>query len=144
MTFYHVAKSPRRWLVMMANTVSHTSGHTMQSLGVLCETDSPQLVPWLLKGVCDARLPLFARQLLDAAALAGEGEAILAKCVPWALYTGDKLSPPRVRVLWDALKDAINRYPLANHWQWSPEEMAAAKAIEAAFGAFLAAREGKP
>jgi hypothetical protein len=141
-TFYTVEKSKRRFLVMIARSTSHTSGHTMQGLERICETDSPQLVPWLLGGLEDRRGALFAQQLLEAAALAGEDEAILSKDIPPCLYcTGSEI--PRVRRLWDELKGAIGHYSLANLWDWSDCDHEAAKAIEAAFAAFLAAREGK-
>lgn len=142
MTFYTVEKSKRRSLVMLARTTSHTSGHTMQSLEVLCETDSPHVVVWLLGGLDDQRGPLFARQLLEAAAQVGEGEPILAKDVPDCLYCTGSMVPTR-RLRWDELKADIARFSLAPSWHWTPEDQQAASDIEAAFAAFLAAREGK-
>jgi len=141
-TFYTVEKSKRRWLVMIERTTSHTAGHTMQSLEVLCETDSPQIVTWLLSGLDDRHSLLFARQLLEEAALSGSAEAILSKNIPPALYcTSCHVS--EIRRLWDELKGAIGQYSLASVWNWAESDHEAARDLEAAFAAFHAAREGR-
>jgi len=141
-TFYTVEKSKRRCLVMIERSTSHTSGHTMMNLEVLCETDSPHIVTWLLSGLDDRRCPLFARQLLEEAALSGSAEAILSKDIPPALYcTSCHVS--EIRRLWEELKGAIRHYSLANVWNWTESDHEAARDLEAAFVAFHAAREGR-
>jgi len=140
--FFHVEKSKRRRLVLVERTTSHTAGHTMKSLEVLCETDSPQLVPWLLSRLDDQRGLLFARLLLEAAAHVGEGEPILAKDVPDCLYCTGFTVPTR-RLRWDELKAAIACFSLASRWHWTLQDQQAASDIKAAFAAFHAAREGK-
>lgn len=141
MNLYNVRKSSRRSLVMIRETACVSAGNTMHSLQVLCETDCYTVVGWVLGWLDDDRARIFARELLNVATLAEDGDVILSKHIPLALYMMRSGQAPAIRNLWDALKEAVSRYPLTPSWDWNAEERAAAADKKSAFAAFKAARK---